>query len=42
MPYFLAIIGYWIYRKYIKRPNANEMLDQIIDEVDNDLPAPIN
>ena len=39
---FLAIIGYWIYRKYIKRPNANEMLDQIIDEADNDLPEPIN
>ena len=39
----LVIIVYWIYKKYIKKPNVNEILDQIIEqEQDNDLPAPIN
>ena len=37
----LIVIGYLIYKKYIKKPNVNEILDQIIEE-DNGFPAPIN
>ena len=38
----LILICYLIYKKYIKKPNVNAMLDRIIEEAENDLPAPIN